>query len=468
MWSQYLKKNGKINFLGMKVLVLGDGLLGSEIVKQTEWDFISRKKNNLDIKNFNVWMGMMDSYDIILNCIANTDTYSKDRDDHWELNYKFVYNLIDYCNVLNKKLIHISTDYLYTGSIENATEEDVPVHCNNWYGYTKLLGDGLVQLLSNDYLICRCTHKPTPFPYENAWSDQIGNFDYVNEISSIIIKLINENNSGVFNVGTETKTMYALASKTKNVTPAESPNHVPKNTTMSLDKLNSPFFSVAIPTYGYNGRGSEFLNHSLEILSNQTFKDFEVVISDHSIDDTIFEVVKKWESVLKIKYLRNEHGRGIISPNINNAMSNCSGKWIKILFQDDYLNGNESLEKHYNFIINNPNTKWFAAFTHVTYDGRTISWSFNPKWVDDIWTGNNKIGSPTNVTIHNKDLIFFDEDLNWLMDVEYYMRMRDKYGDIKILNEYVIVNRISPERLSNNIPESIKNLETEKLKKIYA
>jgi hypothetical protein len=48
------------------------------------------------------------------------------------------------------------------------------------------------------------------------------------------------------------------------------------------------------------------------------------------------------------------------------------------------------------------------------------------------------------------------------------MRMRDKYGDIKILNEYVIVNRISPERLSNNIPESIKNLETEKLKKIYA
>jgi dTDP-4-dehydrorhamnose reductase len=468
MWSQYLKKNGKINFLGMKVLVLGDGLLGSEIVKQTEWDFISRKKNNLDIKNFNVWMGMMDSYDIILNCIANTDTYSKDRDDHWELNYKFVYNLIDYCNVLNKKLIHISTDYLYTGSIEKATEEDVPVHCNNWYGYTKLLGDGLVQLLSNDYLICRCTHKPTPFPYENAWSDQIGNFDYVNEISSIIIKLINENNSGVFNVGTETKTMYALASKTKNVTPAESPNHVPKNTTMSLDKLNSPFFSVAIPTYGYNGRGSEFLNHSLEILSNQTFKDFEVVISDHSIDDTIFEVVKKWESVLKIKYLRNEHGRGIISPNINNAMSNCSGKWIKILFQDDYLNGNESLEKHYNFIINNPNTKWFAAFTHVTYDGRTISWSFNPKWVDDIWTGNNKIGSPTNVTIHNKDLIFFDEDLNWLMDVEYYMRMRDKYGDIKILNEYVIVNRISPERLSNNIPESIKNLETEKLKKIYA
>ena len=26
-------------------LILGDGLLGSELVKQTDWDFISRKKD---------------------------------------------------------------------------------------------------------------------------------------------------------------------------------------------------------------------------------------------------------------------------------------------------------------------------------------------------------------------------------------------------------------------------------------
>jgi len=467
MWSQYLKKNGKINFLGMKVLVLGDGLLGSEIVKQTGWDFISRKKNNLDIKNFNVWVGMMDSYDIILNCIANTDTYSKDRDDHWELNYKFVYNLIDYCNVLNKKLIHISTDYLYTGSIENATEEDVPVHCNNWYGYTKLLGDGLVQLLSNDYLICRCTHKPTPFPYENAWSDQIGNFDYVNEISSIIIKLINENNSGVFNVGTETKTMYELASKTKNVTPVESPNHIPKNTTMSLDKLNSPFFSVAIPTYGYNGRGSEFLNHSLEILSNQTFKDFEVVISDHSIDDTIFEVVKKWESVLKIKYLRNEHGRGVISPNINNAMSNCSGKWIKILFQDDFMYDELSLENQYKFILNNQNMKWFMTKFYHSNDGKTYYRLYNPVWNGRIWAGNNSMGCPSGLTLLNNDLIYFDEGLNWLMDCDYYYKLFLKHGEPKILDVITTVNRTWGERLSDTITNDLINKEHNMMNERY-
>ena len=32
----------------MRVLIIGDGLLGSEIIKQTGWDYISRKKDQID------------------------------------------------------------------------------------------------------------------------------------------------------------------------------------------------------------------------------------------------------------------------------------------------------------------------------------------------------------------------------------------------------------------------------------
>ena len=39
----------------MKTLILGDGLLGSEIYNQTNWDFISRKKDNIDISDFHSW-----------------------------------------------------------------------------------------------------------------------------------------------------------------------------------------------------------------------------------------------------------------------------------------------------------------------------------------------------------------------------------------------------------------------------
>ena len=82
---------------------------------------------------------------------------------------------------------------------------------------------------------------------------------------------------------------------------------------MNISKLNrdmKPFFSIAIPTYGYNGNGVDFLNFSLELLYTQTFKDFEVIISDHSIDDTIKEVYNEWSDTLNMVYVVNENGRG--------------------------------------------------------------------------------------------------------------------------------------------------------------
>jgi dTDP-4-dehydrorhamnose reductase len=127
----------------MKVLVLGDGLLGSELVKQTGWDFISRKKDKLDVleSNLSNFFSRLEGYDVIVNCIANTDTYSEDFDLHWSLNCKFLDKLIDYVNQNNMKLVHISTDYIYANSVTSASELDVPIHLNTWYGYTKLVGD---------------------------------------------------------------------------------------------------------------------------------------------------------------------------------------------------------------------------------------------------------------------------------------------------------------------------------------
>lgn len=221
----------------MKVLVLGDGLLGSEIVKQTNWDYISRKKDGFDIRNrdFN-FVG----YDTIVNCIAHTDTYSDNKENNWNINYKGVADLVDYCNIHNIKLVHISTDYVYTNSIANATENDIPIHGNNWYSYTKLLADAYIELKSKNYLICKGTHKPNPFPYTNAWIDQFGNFDYVDVIASLIINLIISNNFGIFNVGTELKSMFDLASKTnKIVQPSLKPEHVPNNLTMNISKLKN-------------------------------------------------------------------------------------------------------------------------------------------------------------------------------------------------------------------------------------
>ena len=172
----------------MSVVVLGDGLLGTELVKQTNWDYISRKKDKINIFDFNSWMFKLNSYDTIINCIANTNTYSNEKEMHWKVNYEFVDTLVTFCNETGKKLVHISTDYIYANSKKEASEEDIPVHLETWYGYTKLLGDAHIQLKSNNYLIIRTSHKQYPFPYKEAWSNQYTNGDYVNVISSLIIK----------------------------------------------------------------------------------------------------------------------------------------------------------------------------------------------------------------------------------------------------------------------------------------
>ena len=221
----------------LKVLILGDGLLGSEIYRQTNWDFISRKKNNIDVLNFETLIPHMENYSVILNCIAFTKTYSYDKNSNWLINYKFVDELVEYCNKTNKKLIQISTDYIYANSVSNASEEDVPSHLNTWYGYTKLLSDGHVQLKCNNYLICRLSHKPNPFPYDKAWTDIKTNCDYVDVISSLVIRLILKNENGVYNIGTESKSIYDLAIKTSIVAPILKPLNVPSDTTMSLQKL---------------------------------------------------------------------------------------------------------------------------------------------------------------------------------------------------------------------------------------
>lgn len=228
----------------LKIVVLGDGLLGTELSNRLKSESFSRKKNNFDVLYFDEWCENLANYNIIINCIANTNTYSNDRKLHWDVNYKFVHHLIEYCNKYEKKLIHISTDYVYSFSDENAGEDDVPVHNKSWYGYTKLLSDGLIQLLSNNYLICRCTHKMNPFPYEEAWIDQIGNFDYVDEITNLIIQLIETDAKGVYNVGTQLKTMFELANKTKKVKKIFSPTHVPKNTSMNIDKLKKQITKI--------------------------------------------------------------------------------------------------------------------------------------------------------------------------------------------------------------------------------
>ena len=82
------------------------------------------------------------------------------------------------------------------------------------------------------------------------------------------------------------------------------------------------FFSVVIPTYEMNGKGDEFLENNFIILKKQIFNDFNIIISDHSLNDNIKNICDKWKNELNIIYLKNENNRGSSSANLNNAIKN--------------------------------------------------------------------------------------------------------------------------------------------------
>jgi len=224
----------------MKVIVLGKGKLGSEIVKQTGWDYLCRAEHEITIDNFDEWKNKMDNYDVVVNCIANTDTYSDDKEKHWKANYELVTYLAEYCDDNNKKLVHISTDYLYQNSVSNAKETDECEFEHTWYMFTKLMADEYLKEHAKNYLICRLSHKPYPFPYESAWVDVVTNADYTPVIAELVIKLIEGGAEGIYNVGTERKTIYELAQRSnKNVKKSISPTHVPKDISMNISKMEN-------------------------------------------------------------------------------------------------------------------------------------------------------------------------------------------------------------------------------------
>lgn len=223
----------------MGTAVLGNGLMGSALSGRVSWDNFSRKSHGVEITIPDTYVRHIRNYSQVVNCIGFTKTNYNFKEPAWTVNYQGVITMVDICNQLGIKLIHMSTDYIYANSKENASEDDVPIHYDNWYTYTKVLADAYIQARCNRYLIIRASYKQRPYPWDNAWVNLKGNFDYVDVIADKIIRLVNNNASGIFNVGTEIKTMYDMARKTKPLVTISKDNVIPSDITMDLSKLNS-------------------------------------------------------------------------------------------------------------------------------------------------------------------------------------------------------------------------------------
>ncbi len=148
----------------MKILVVGgDGQLGSdcwEVLNQSH-TLVIPSLSDLDLrieKNVDTYI-TQENPDVIINCAAYTavDDCEKNQELAWQVNSDGPRFLAKACEKVDARLIHISTDYVFSGrkpAPEAYTETD-SVNPLSQYGKSKLAGEKAVQEYCRDHLILR-------------------------------------------------------------------------------------------------------------------------------------------------------------------------------------------------------------------------------------------------------------------------------------------------------------------------
>ena len=216
-------------------------------------------------------------------------------------------------------------------------------------------------------------------------------------------------------------------------------------------------FSIAISTYEANGNGHIYLKTNLDKIKDQTFKDIEVVISDHSKNDEIKKLCMIYSSFFNIKYIKYSQDYGSSSSNTNNAINKCNGELVKILFMDDYLENENSLQIIVDEFKKNPDKKWLVN-SYYHKQNNLYNSIFHPSWNNYILFANT-IGCPSAVTIKKEIKTRFDNNLVWFMDCDFYHRIVLEYGLPLFLHNPIIVNQLHSDQVTNKITTEIINKE---------
>ena len=147
-----------------KIMITGcNGQLGRalnvELSSMSNIEIINTDVNELDICNLNAVMDFVNEHkpEIIMNCAAHTavDKCESEEDTAFLINAIGPRNLSIAANEIDATLLHISTDYVFSGDDNKRYNEFDTVNPQGAYGRTKLKGEEFVKDFTNKYYILR-------------------------------------------------------------------------------------------------------------------------------------------------------------------------------------------------------------------------------------------------------------------------------------------------------------------------
>lgn len=197
--------------------------------------------------------------------------------------------------------------------------------------------------------------------------------------------------------------------------------------------IKNPKVSIAIPIHKMMNFDF-FLDRCLASIREQSFQDYELVITE------------------------NPNG---MAANTNEAIKRSTGDLIKILYMDDYFADKHALQR----IVDAFKGNWMA--TGCEHDNGKRC---NPHKAsfDGIPNGQNTIGSPSVITIKNGLDVYFDEKMTWLLDVDFYKRLNEKFGPPEILDDINVVIGVGDHQMTHILSDELKANEEQYLKQKYA
>jgi len=189
--------------------------------------------------------------------------------------------------------------------------------------------------------------------------------------------------------------------------------------------INNVLISICIPAF----RRVAYLERLLTSIKNQTFANFEVIVSDDSPGDEVKNLCALYATHFSLNYFKNIKPLGT-PENWNEAIRKANGQWIKIMHDDDWFTETGSLLFFKRAIDQNVNSLFiFSAYYNIyENNGRKQPVFLNQfRWralLNDPVTllANNIIGPPSVILHKNEKKFWYDAAVKWVVDIEYYIR----------------------------------------------
>ncbi|WP_293960504.1 glycosyltransferase [uncultured Fusobacterium sp.] len=238
-------------------------------------------------------------------------------------------------------------------------------------------------------------------------------------------------------------------------------------------------FSIVVVTYNFE----KIILECLDGIEKQTYKNFEVIISDDASKDKTVEICEKWKEKVKdqivVTIIKNKKNEGV-TKNINKGIKLATKEWVKIVAGDDILR-EDALENINFFINNNLEAKIIASKAQLfcIKNGKRIDLEVEPK-NKEIYTKStieqfkrllegNFILAPT-VVIKNsllKDMNYFDEKYKMVEDYPFWLKSSKNNIKFYFLDKIIIDYRQSSSSVSGKKEEEVNPLMFEFEKQIY-